>query len=620
MLEGCGIHTLIWDAADERLGEWLVASPADATGRGIELHVRQGGTAADLTGANVYFIWKHKKTGVRGCEPFEEIDESLGQFMVYYPAAMCEEEGVVDAQCMVSWDDKSISTRAFTIHVEPVIIGGTESEDGFTLFVETIKRYEDVIEISTEAADAANEAAEAAEDAADSASAVAEAIQAAAQRGDYDGADGEDGFSPTATVTQTAEGATITITDKNGTTTANVAKGVKGDKGDTGATGPKGDKGDTGDQGPQGIQGETGPKGDKGDTGATGAQGPKGETGDTGATGVQGPKGDKGDTGATGATGPQGPKGDKGETGAKGDTGAAGADGTDGISCTHSWNGTVLSVTSASGTSSADLVGPQGPTGATGATGPQGPAGADGADGTTFTPQSPLDLSNGVLSVDLSGYLTMSDLPSRLWIGDNLPAPPENGMSGFNPSSFGLDGIGLGDHMLNPLDGVLARVTAVNSATSVSAKGVLDWTTMRGIMTTTQLDLAAGVQGSAYISIKHRMPTDTLLLNTTSGNLMRVRLDATPSSTGGATVYAVGLGNIYNANVSGGGTYTASSPLSIDANNDISIDLSAYAALAGATFTGAVSGIAPTANAHFATKKYVDDAIAALDDLSGVSF
>ena len=83
---------------------------------------------------------------------------------------------------------------------------------------------------------------------------------------------------------------------------------------------------------------------------------------------------------------------------------------------------------------------------------------------------------------------------------------------------------------------------------------------------------------------------------------------------------AIGLGNIFNANVSGGATYTASSPLSIDANNDILIDLSDYAALASATFTGAVSGIAPTANAHFATKKYVDDAIAVLDDLSGVSF
>lgn len=167
MLEGYGIHALIWDAADERLGEWLVASPADATGRGIELHLRQGGAAVDPTDASVYFIWRHKKTGVRGCEPFEEIDESFGQFMVYCPAAMCEEEGVVDAQCTVSWDDKSISMRAFTIHVEPVIIGGTESEDGFMLFVETIKRYEDVIEISSDAVDAVNEAAEAAEDAAD---------------------------------------------------------------------------------------------------------------------------------------------------------------------------------------------------------------------------------------------------------------------------------------------------------------------------------------------------------------------------------------------------------------------------------------------------------------------
>ena len=175
MLDGYGLHTIIWDSADERLGDFLVASPADATGRGLELHVRQGGAAADLTGAEVYFIWRHKMTGRRGCEPMEEIDASLGQYVVYYPAAMQESEGAVDAQFMVSWDDKSISTRAFTIRVEPVIVGGTESEDGFTLFVETIKRYEGAIEITTAAADAANEAAEAAEDAADSATAVANA-------------------------------------------------------------------------------------------------------------------------------------------------------------------------------------------------------------------------------------------------------------------------------------------------------------------------------------------------------------------------------------------------------------------------------------------------------------
>ena len=172
MLDGYGLHMIIWDSADERLGDFLVASPADATGRGLELHVRQGGAAADLTGAEVYFIWRHKMTGTRGCEPMTEIDASLGQFVVYYPAAMQEAEGAVDAQFMVTHDGKSISTRAFTIRVEPVIIGGTESEDGFTLFVETIMRYEGAIEITTAAADAANEAAEAANDAADSATVI----------------------------------------------------------------------------------------------------------------------------------------------------------------------------------------------------------------------------------------------------------------------------------------------------------------------------------------------------------------------------------------------------------------------------------------------------------------
>lgn len=51
------------------------------------------------------------------------------------------------------------------------------------------------------------------------------------------GSTGEDGYSPTASVTETDAGVVITITDKNGTTTATVTNGEKGDTGATGADG-----------------------------------------------------------------------------------------------------------------------------------------------------------------------------------------------------------------------------------------------------------------------------------------------------------------------------------------------------------------------------------------------
>lgn len=54
------------------------------------------------------------------------------------------------------------------------------------------------------------------------------------------GTDGADGYSPTATVTQTPSGATISITDKNGTTTANVTNGTDGQDGQDGQPGADG--------------------------------------------------------------------------------------------------------------------------------------------------------------------------------------------------------------------------------------------------------------------------------------------------------------------------------------------------------------------------------------------
>ena len=113
-----------------------------------------------------------------------------------------------------------------------------------------------------------------------------------------DGAPGQDGFSPSASVAETDTGATITITDKTGTTTAEIKNGKDGEPGKDGAAGTTftpsvsaaGDLSWTNDggkanpapvnlKGPQGETGPTGPQGETGPQGPTGATGPQGAPG-----------------------------------------------------------------------------------------------------------------------------------------------------------------------------------------------------------------------------------------------------------------------------------------------------------------------------------------------------
>lgn len=131
---------------------------------------------------------------------------------------------------------------------------------------------------------------------------------------------------------------------------------------------------------PVNIKGEKGDKGDRGEKGLQGIQGVQGERGE------QGQKGDKGD------------KGEQGIQGAQGEKGA------NGTPATHRWSGTTLYITSASGTSSANLKGDTGDKGDTGAKGADGKDGKDGADGYTpikgkdyFTPEDIADMVTSVI-------------------------------------------------------------------------------------------------------------------------------------------------------------------------------------------------------------------------------
>lgn len=198
-----------------------------------------------------------------------------------------------------------------------------------------------------------------------------------------------DGYSPIVEIEEQAAGAQIKITDQKGTKEAFIFNGKQGEKGDPFVYSDftpeqlaalKGDKGDTG----TGLQirgyystaeelfaAVSSP--DIGDAYGVGVSAPYDiyiyslTNGWVNNGFLQGPKGEKGDAFTYADFTPEQLaflKGEKGETGEQGPKGDTGEEGPAGASCTHSWNGTTLTVMSASGTSSADLKGEKGDAGA----------------------------------------------------------------------------------------------------------------------------------------------------------------------------------------------------------------------------------------------------------------
>lgn len=168
------------------------------------------------------------------------------------------------------------------------------------------------------------------------------------------GKDGKDGISPAVTVTETETGATISVTDATGTTTAELHNGEKGDKGDTGSRGAAG-------KSAYEIALQNGFIGTEADW-LTSLKGQKGDTGAPGAKGASGEKGDRGEPGTPGAKGERGEKGEKGDAGTSGKDGTNGTDGKDGAdgysptaTVTETDAGAVISITDKNGTTTATI-------------------------------------------------------------------------------------------------------------------------------------------------------------------------------------------------------------------------------------------------------------------------
>ena len=164
-----------------------------------------------------------------------------------------------------------------------------------------------------------------------------------------------------------------------------------------GERGPKGDKGEAfkyEDFTPEQLESLRGPKGDAftyEDFTQEQLNALKGQQGEPGA------KGDKGDAFTYADFTQEQLEALRGPAGKDGSNGLDGKDGKDGVSITHTWNGTSLSITSASGTSEMDL---------------RGPAGQD----YVLTQDDKTEIAR---LVDLSNYYTKTEIDGLL---ANLPA------------------------------------------------------------------------------------------------------------------------------------------------------------------------------------------------------
>ena len=217
---------------------------------------------------------------------------------------------------------------------------------------------------------------------------------------------GDDGFSPVVSVSDIEGGHKVTINDIDGEKSFDVKDGISAYHEWEGT-----------------VLKVTSASG----TTSADLKGEKGNDGYTPVKGVDYFDGADGKDGYTPVKGVDYFDGADGKDGKDGQAGAEGSPGKDGVSVTHEWEGTVLKVTSASGTTEADLKGDKGDTGLTGPAPVKGVDYFDGANGK--------DGNDGYTPVKGVDYFTTEEIANVAAQAASLVTPASIGAA---PDGFGL--------------------------------------------------------------------------------------------------------------------------------------------------------------------------------------
>lgn len=137
-----------------------------------------------------------------------------------------------DNTCVVPWE-------AMQVEGVQLKIGVFGANGAGTIVIPTIwanagKIQPSAVGSGTEPSEPSQNANAYAVETAEEAKNIALSVQQRADNGDFDGADGVDGFSPSASVSKVGFVSTITITDKDGTTSTTIRDGLTGPQGPAG--------------------------------------------------------------------------------------------------------------------------------------------------------------------------------------------------------------------------------------------------------------------------------------------------------------------------------------------------------------------------------------------------
>lgn len=204
------------------------------TARKLVITLTDGGMPYKLTG-DCYAVFTGEKPDNHIVFNECQIEDNRIVYHIRYQTVAAE--GTVKCEVRIyGADDLLLTSARFSLIVESSVYeegGEIESSDDFSVLTDLISQNQELMRELEELINSGG-----------------------GSGGGGGGTPGKDGFSPIATVTQSADGATISITDAKGTTTAKISNGKDGADGKDGKDGANGAPGKDGADGKTPIKGQ----------------------------------------------------------------------------------------------------------------------------------------------------------------------------------------------------------------------------------------------------------------------------------------------------------------------------------------------------------------------------